>query len=334
MIYSKISDISSYFPQKILSNEELSNLFPEWDISKIESKTGIKERRITEEGETALNLGVCAAQKIIDKNEDLKNEIDGLLFCTQSPDYCIPPNACMTQKILGLRQDIPATDYNLGCSGFVFGLSLAHGWISSGICKKVLLITAETYSKYIADKDKSIRTIFGDGASATLVEATNKKKIYEFSFVTDGSGAMDLIVPSSRIVKNKYSISDFPQFFEYGRTLNNIYMDGPRVFQFTLRCVPNLLEKCLSKNKMLTDDIDFYVFHQANAFMLEHIRIKCKIPNDKFIIDFEDIGNTVSCTIPIALKRSIEKKIIKKGQTVFIAGFGVGYSAAATIIKI
>lgn len=333
-ISGKISHISYCLPDYILDNSEINQKFPEWSIEKIEGKTGIKQRHIAAKSETALDLGINAARKLITEFDNLRNDIDGLLFCTQSPDYALPPNACIAQDILGLRKDIPATDFSLGCSGFVFGLSIAQGWIQSNQAKCILLITAETYSKYIANEDKTVKTIFGDAGAATIISSTNTNAINKFSFYTDGSGYKNLIVPQSGCAKLKINASSDAFFNNLAMTSENLYMNGPEIFKFTLAVVPKLLNDCIFKSDIQFDDIDYFIFHQANQFMLDNLRIKCKIPKEKFIIEMSDVGNTVSCTIPIALKRCIDRGLIKSGNRVFVAGFGVGYSACATIITI
>ena len=333
-LYASITALAYALPMTILDNNQLIERFPEWNVEKIEKKTGIRERRITTSQESALDLGVAAASDLLNQHPEMREKIDALLFCTESPDYCLPPNACLAQDILGLRNDIPATDFSLGCSGFVFGLSLAQGWIASGQARCILLITAETYSKYLAEDDKSVRTIFGDGGAAVLVEASEQPGVTDFVFATDGRGGRNLIVPFSGSGRTKAGVADAPVFSQDGRTPTNLFMHGAEVFQFTLRCVPDLLTRCLVKSGKRLEDVDHFVLHQANLFMLEHLRLKCRIPAEKFMIDFADVGNTVSSTIPIALKRSLDKGRIKPGQTIFIAGFGVGYSACAAMLKI
>lgn len=333
-LYAGITALAYTLPETTLTNEQLVSIFPEWNIEKIEKKTGIRQRHIASPQESALDLGVSAARKLLAQHPELHEKIDGLLFCTESPDYCLPPNACLAQAMLGLRSDIPATDFSLGCSGFVFGLSLAHGWIASQQARCILLITAETYSKYLAEKDKSVRTIFGDAGAAAVIEAVETPGLTNFVFATDGNGGQNLIVPFSGAGRTKADTGTHPSFSQDGRTPENLFMNGGEVFQFTLRCVPDLLQRCLSKAGKSLEDIDYFVLHQANMFMLEHLRMKCLIPKEKFIIDFEDTGNTVSCSIPIVLKRSIDNGRIKPGDTIFLAGFGVGYSACAALLQI
>lgn len=325
----RITALEYYLPHSELTNTTLAQLFPEWSIEKIASKTGITSRRIVSDNETALDIGLCAAKKIFANFTSLSQRVDLLIFCTQSPDFKLPPNACIAQHKLNLSSNIIALDIAHGCSGFIYTLSTAKAYIESGLAKCALCITAETYSKYLATEDKGVRTIFGDGAAAFIIEPDSISSIENFVFFTNGDGWNNLIVPGGGARKTPH---DKKEYTQNGRTPANLFMNGPEVFQFSLRCVPELLDRCLSKANMSKDDIDYFIFHQANTFMLEELRKKCDIPTEKFIIQMKDIGNTVSSSIPIALKEALNTSQIQTGSTLFLAGFGVGYSAAACLM--
>jgi 3-oxoacyl-[acyl-carrier-protein] synthase-3 len=331
---SYISSISFYLPENILTNEDLNNEFPEWSVEKISSKTGIFNRTIASDDEFVSDLAIKASKKLFEEHSIDKSKIDFVLLCTQSPDFFLPTTACVVQDKLGLSKSCGALDFNLGCSGFVYGLALANGLVVSGTAKNVLLITSETYSKYINKRDKSNRTIFGDAAAACLVSVDSASgTVHKFVFGTDGSGAENLIVKNGA---SKFSERKGVDLFlndEFVRNDNNLYMNGQEIFKFTTASVPSLVENCLVKNNLVLDDIDLFIFHQANKFMLDYIRRKIDIPQDKFFMYFEDIGNTVSSTIPIAMAKAISNHKIKKGMKVLIAGFGVGYSYGATVIE-
>lgn len=329
---AKISEIDYFLPEKVLTNEELSLRFPDWTAEAIEEKIGIVERHIADKNETAKDLAVKAGQKIL-ADED-KETIDFLILCTQSPDYYLPTTACILQHELGLRSDVGAFDFNLGCSGFIYGLGICKGFIESKIAKKILFITSETYSKHINDQDKSNLTIFGDAAAATIVEYSENNQIMDFIFGTDGNGAQNLIIPNGGL-RNKYNqdasiVEDNGSF----RTANNLYMNGPEIFNFTIQRIPTLVKNVLNKNSLTIEDINYCIFHQANKYMLEYLKKKLKLPNDKFCINMKNVGNTVSSTIPIALKDCLENKSIMSGDILLLAGFGVGYSWGGTVIKI
>jgi 3-oxoacyl-[acyl-carrier-protein] synthase-3 len=227
-------------------------------------------------------------------------------------------------------------DFNLGCSGFVYGLGLAKGLIETGQARNVLLITAETYSKHIHPGDKSVRTIFGDAASATLVQAVHSdhERIGPFVYGTDGRGAKNLIVPAGGL---RMAQAANPELIDDGsgnkRTVNNLYMNGAEIFTFTLRIVPETVSTLLAKAGKRMEDIDLFVFHQANRYMLDHLRRKLGIPEEKLPIMMAHCGNTVSSTIPILLKDLEKASRLKQGQCLMLLGFGVGYSWGGAIVN-
>jgi 3-oxoacyl-[acyl-carrier-protein] synthase-3 len=325
-----IKNISYYLPEQVLSNELINNDFPEWDINKISSKTGINSRHISASDEFASDMAIKAANKLFEEHTIDRQEVDFLLYCTQSPDYFLPTTACIIQDKLGLKTNIGALDFNLGCSGFVYGLSLAKGLIAGGMATNVLLITSETYSKFIHTKDKSNKTIFGDAAAATLISLDEGiVSIGDFVFGTDGRGAQNLIVKNGGIrnsIKKGIDVMD-----EYGNVKNdnNLYMNGTEIFNFTSDSIPALTQSILQKTNTSMDNIDLFIFHQANKYMLNHLRKKIGIPEEKFFISMENCGNTVSSTIPIALYDAIAQGKFKTVRNCVIEGFGVGYSWAA-----
>ena len=329
----KISKIEYYLPKKILSNNDLENEFPGLNINKIEEKVGIKERHIVKEDETALDLALIVGKKILENYD--KDKIDFLLFCTQSPEYYLPSGACILQDRLGLNKNMGAFDYNLGCSGFVYGLALAKSLITSKIATNILLITSETYTKHIHPRDKGNRTIFGDAAAATIIEQSEEEQIGEFVLGTDGSGYKNLIVPNGGL-RNRYNpnAKEIDEGSGSIRTDNDLYMNGPEIFNFTIKAVPKLVSKTLEKNNISLEEIDYIIFHQANKYINEYLRKKIGIPKEKYYLNLLNTGNTVSATIPIAIKDVLDNKLIKKGDKILLVGFGVGYSWGGTIITI
>ena len=320
----KISNIEYYLPEIILDNDQLSKEFPEWDAGKIEEKVGIRSRHVASKDETALDLAYMAGEKLLSQID--RSTVDFLLLCTQSPDYYLPTSACILQDKLKLRKNLGAFDFNLGCSGFVYGLGIAKGLINSNIAKRVLLITSETYSKHIHQSDKGNRSIFGDGAAATLIEKSEEEGVHEFVLGTDGSGMNNLIVKRGGMRHN--------QTDNYNNPENCLNMNGPEIFNFTLDVIPDLVKKTLEVNGLKTEEIDYFIFHQANKFMLDYLRKKLKIDPAIFYSNLLTTGNTVSSTIPIAIKDCLDNNLIKINDKIMIAGFGVGYSWGATIITI
>lgn len=328
---SKIQAIEYVLPDKEITNAYLQNKYPSYDFKKFEDKVGIKSRFVVEE-ETALDLATKACEKLLNKLKS-RNEIDFILYCTQSPEYILPTTACILQDRLGLRTDIGALDFNLGCSGYTYGLSLAKGLIESKQAKKILLVTADTYSKYIHEDDRTNQSIFGDAATATLVVETDENKIGSFLKGTDGKGYDKLIVRNGA-GRNKYDSSCLVK--EYGQdnkyTDNHLYMNGPDIFDFTSREIPGFTKKVIDANNLNIEDVDQFIFHQANAFMLNFMRKRLKVKSDKFYIDLKEKGNTVSSTIPIALKDFT--KTITKSHSIILVGFGVGLSWSGGLITV
>lgn len=327
-----IKAITYYLPEKIVSNETLSEEFPEWTVDKIASKIGITERHIAGENEFVSDMAVKAGQKLFDEYNIAPHQIDFVLLCTQSPDYFLPTTACLVQNQLNIPTTAGALDFNLGCSGYVYGLALAKGLIYAGIAKNILFITSETYSKFVHKKDKGNRTIFGDAASATIISTEGIAEIGEFELGTDGKGAENLIVKQGalRYPERDNTFEDSEAGFI---APSHLYMNGNEIFNFTIKAIPGLISNTLDKNKLDISTCDLFVFHQANMFMLNHLRKKMGIPQEKFICWMDKCGNTVSSTIPIVLKESIDSKTIQHGNTITIAGFGVGYSWGGTVLK-
>lgn len=331
---ARIGAIATHLPSTVLGNDELAAIFPDWSADKILQKTGISERRIAAPGETAVDLGIAAATALLNDHPELRDQIDFLIFCTQAPDYILPTSACIVQDKLALRTSIGAIDLNLGCSGFVYGVSLATGMIAAGAARKVLLITSDTYSKYIHPRDRSVRTLFGDGAAATMIEATAEGEagtIGPFVFGTDGSGASSLIVEAGgfRTPRDEQTALEYEDRNGNTRTREHLFMDGGAVLNFTLREVPAALKLLLEIAGNELTDYDHIVLHQANKFMLDALQKKLGVPADRVPRRYEDIGNTVSSTIPFALARLREENRLRPGCRIAMIGFGVGLSWAA-----
>lgn len=334
---ASVAAIEYHFPSQCLTNEHLASEFPEWSVEKIEEKTGIAERWISAEGECASDLGVAASQKLFESGVCQPADIDFLLFCTQSPDHFLPTSACLMQERLGIPRSAGALDYNLGCSGYIYGLGLAKALVENGQATNVLLVTAETYSKFIHPKDKSVRTLFGDAGAATLVRGAdgNDECIGPLVYGTDGRGAKNLIVPTGGM-RNRVAPAGEEATLDADGNLrceSNLYMNGPEIFAFTLQAVPKVVREVLERAGKSLEDVDLFVFHQANQYMLEHLRKKLKIPTEKFFVGMRHCGNTVSCTIPIALKQAADEGRLKAGMNVMLVGFGVGYSWGGTLIR-
>jgi 3-oxoacyl-[acyl-carrier-protein] synthase III len=320
-----ISALSYHLPENSFSNADLHELHPEWPVEKIYNKTGIRKRHFAKSEEYSIDLAIQAAKKLFTEHSVQRRDIDFIIFCTQTPKYLIPTSACILQHALGISTSAGAIDVNQGCSGYVYSLMLAEGLIESKIAKNILLITADTYTKLVDPYDRGLKTIFGDAATASLVTKNNlstfRSGIYEYG--TDGSGAETLIAKNSGMHR----------ICEQGNPAASLFMDGAAIFKFTLEKIPHLVESTLVNADLCPQDVDLYIFHQANSYMLEHLRQKIGIARDKFFLHLAEVGNTVSSSIPIAIYAALREKRIKAGSKVMLVGFGVGLSWAATIIE-
>jgi len=325
--YASIGPIAIHLPERVETNAELAALYPKWDMDLIYTKTGIGARHIAAPDECASDLAVAAAEKLFAEHGIARDSIDFLLFCTQTPDYPLPTTACLLQDRLGLPTSIGALDFNLGCSGFVYGLSLADGLIRSGAARRILLITAETYSKYIDAQDRSLRTIFGDGAAATLIDASETCSLSGFAFGTDGSAGDALLVNSGGARPAEAALQPRTKM----RWASKLYMDGPGLIKLTLETVPPMIQRILAAGETDESDVDLYLVHQATHKLLEQLRIEMRLDEDRMPTMLRDVGNTVSSTIPIIIDALRSSGRLRRGTQSVLAGFGVGFSWAGCL---
>ena len=320
-----IERIATHYPSTVLTNDQLAAIYPDWPAEKIKEKTGISQRHVASEAECASDLAAAVAERILPAEN---RQADWLLFCTQTPDYLLPTSACLLQRRLGLPTSCAALDFNLGCSGYVYGLAMASALINSGQAARVLLLTGDTYTRLIHPEDKATRTIFGDAGTATLMSGDSSAKPHSFVLGTDGRGESELIVRAGGARLSRESTTNNPREALAGC----LYMNGPEVFKFTIKAVPKLVSQVLAKAGLTLDQVDLVVFHQANGYMLEHLRRKLNIPSEKFVLHFAHCGNTVSSSIPIVLEYLLATERLTQGMRVLIAGFGVGFSWGGCIV--
>jgi len=288
-------------------------------MEKIVEKTGIISRRIAGQDECASDLAAGAAERIFESGVIGREDIDTLIFCSQASDYFLPSTACILQERLGLSTSVSSFDFNLGCSGFIYGLGIVSSMITAGISSNVLLLCADTYSKYIKKNDRTCRTLFGDAGTATLLVRTDSEgDIGPFVFGTDGRGREKLIVRGGGHRSNAERILE---------------MDGSSLFLFTLSAVPECVRKIMEKANKTIDEIDMFFFHQASKIIIESISSKLKLPEHKVFVGFEEIGNTVSASIPIAIKQAVDSGKLKGNDQLLLVGFGVGYSWGACFVR-
>jgi len=300
-MFSKIDSIEYFLPRK-------RNLFS-INFKKIYSKTGILNTRICNKNQDVIDLAYRACAKLKKK---LINNVDTIIFVTQTPRYLLPSCSCILQEKLKLKKDIYSVDLNMGCSGYIYGLSVADSIIRSGIGKKVLLVCSDTYSKYI-DKKNTNKYIFSDGASATIIKKSNKEKIFNFSFHTDGSKHKSIIIDKVNEIE-KFS------------------MKGSDVFAFTLEQVPLNIKKYLKRYKKKISFFKKIFLHQASGIILDNL--KRKLNSDIIYKDIKYIGNTTSSSIPISIANAKRRGKIKKNDNLLLCGFGVGLSLGITSVKL
>ena len=318
---AKITGIETYLPENFENIESLSADNPDWEVDKILLKTGIKKRWITDKNETSLDLATKAPLKLLKKFDSKK--IDTLILVTQTPDYFLPTSACILQDRIGLSKNTKCFDVNQGCSGYIYGLSIASSYIESNMSENVLLVCAETYSKFINSNDRTNRPIFSDGASATLVTKSKENDIRSFIFGTDGSGSESLIVKEGAAKSNFKTTTEKPELF----------MNGASVFLFTLSVIPGHIKSLLSLEKLNKNDVSMFFFHQASKLVIDNLIKTIDLDKDKTFCNFELKGNTVSSTIPIALEEANNQKKITKNDLLVLSGFGVGLSWGSCIVK-
>lgn len=334
-MHAVIEDIEYLLPERTETSEELARQFPGWSLDKIAERTGVHMRRIAADDECASDLAVACCERLLSRRRERPEDFDFLLFCTQTPDYFLPSTACLVQERLGLPTSAGAFDMNLGCSGYIYALGLAKGLIETGQARRLLLITADTYSKLVHPEDKSVRALFGDAAAATIVsDAAEAPTVGPFVYGTDGRGANDLIVPMGGMREpfGEEPPEEYADRFGNRRTARHVRMNGKAIVDFSLREVPECVHALCERAGIALDDLDAVVPHQASAKVLNGLRAKLGLTEERFWVYMDDIGNTVSCSIPIALARAREQGRLRAGARLMLVGFGVGLSWGATLV--
>jgi 3-oxoacyl-[acyl-carrier-protein] synthase-3 len=332
---AEIKSIEYYLPKKVVTNDDLQAEFPHWDVEKIEKKSGVFSRHIASGTETALDLSIHACEKLFEVYD--KKQIDGIIYCTQSPDYIMPSNSFLLQRHFKIKENLFAYDFNHACTGYIYGLMMANSFIKSGIAKHLLLITADTYSKYINPKDRSTRVLFGDAAAASIIEASDiHNGIIDIEVASYGEGYDKFIIPAggARLPKSTETATEISDPGGNIRSPNDIKMEGFAVWSFINSKVPRQIKDLLKRNQLAMEEVDLFIFHQASLMTLESLVKVLNVNKNKVYINIRDMGNTVSASIPIALKDAMMEGKIKKGQNVVLSGFGVGLSYGTILIKV
>ena len=328
-----IASVEYHLPHRVISNSELAAQHPQWQMSQVVLRSGVENRHWCDSDETALDLAESACRKLADRTGFDLSQVNAILFCTQSPDHIMPPNACLLQSRLELPHTVAALDYTLACSGFIYGLYLSKALVQSGAAKHVLLVTAETYSKWIHVNDRGPMTLFGDGAAVTLV-STGEPAIGGFSLGTDGGRASCFMVPAggARLPRSVETAQPLKDHNGNVRSAEHLHMNGIGVLDFVKETIPPFVRGLLEQENLTLNDLDLVLFHQASQVTLDYLYSVLRVPKGKQFFDIANTGNTVSASIPIALRNAELQGKLKPGMRVMLAGFGVGMSWGGCIV--
>jgi 3-oxoacyl-[acyl-carrier-protein] synthase-3 len=332
-----IKAISYYLPPQTYTNENYYKEFSDIEMNGRLDKIGVNERHIVANDTTASDIGIKAAEALFKDHSIDPKSIDFILFCALEFDYIFPASSIIIHQKLNLPPTCGTMDLAVGCSGYPYALSITKGLIESSGFKNILIITSSTITKNIHPKDKGSRYIFGDASAATLISSRSKGTgIGQFIFGTE-SNLYDSIIVKDGGARNPLTRSSYIDYNdEQGGITNHahLFMDGYTVFNFGIKVVPNMIDDLLVKSNLSKEDIDIYIFHQANVFLIESICKKSDIPINKVFNYMDKVGNTVSASIPIALCESQKQGKVKVGSKVLLAAFGVGLSWSSTIIEL
>jgi len=331
-----ISGLAAAVPKTIINNYEYTLYFPADEVKEVVDKVGIKERRFADADTCSSDLCFTAAEKLIQEMKIEKNEIDLLVFVSQTPDYRMPATSLLLQDRLGLSNNTIAFDINLGCSGFIYGLSVIYGLMQHQGIRKALLLDGETRSKVYSPKDRKTAFLFGDGGAAALIERNEKFGNSYFSMNSDGSRE-SLIKINAGGYRNPSSPETLKEKVvdEYGniRTDEQGYMNGGDVFNFVIREIPKDFKNIIEFSNIDKDKIDFFVFHQANDFMNSYLIKKLKIDPTKVPSTIAKFGNTSSVSLPLTIVSELKNELKLKKQ-LLLSAFGVGMTWASAIINV
>jgi 3-oxoacyl-[acyl-carrier-protein] synthase-3 len=332
---TRIRRIEYQLPEHEVTNEAFLEKHPEWDMNAVAERAGVEVRYFSESDETALDLAEKACLKLFENDPESLANVGALIFCTQTPDHPLPSNACLLHGRLAMKEEVFAFDVAMGCSGFVNGLALAHGFIQSCQADSVLLVTGDTLSKRVSDDDRSVAVLFGDGAAATLVDKSEEEGLIDVEAATAGKYWDRIMIPAGGSRMPHSEETSIPEEDSRGniRTKNDVWMDGLSVLGLVNTRVPSQIQKLLERNHVTLDDVDLCVFHQASKVTLDSLVARLGVKPEKHFHNVAKVGNTVSASIPIALKDASDEGRISSGDLVLISGFGVGLAWATALLR-
>lgn len=318
----RVAGVSTCLPATVADNLDPASGFDPEEVRKVVQMAGIRQRRVVPEGVTAADLSFEAAEALLEKLGWPRDSITGLIFVTQSPDYFLPSSACMLHQWLGLSDACAAFDVGLGCSGYPYGLYLAAAMLRGGGHQRILMLHGETPTRFVDPTDHATTLLFSDSGSATAVEL-REGEIGHFCLHSDGTGHAGLIIRGGAF-RDRHP--------EDPRDLA-LRMDGPGVFNFTIKRVPPLIHDTLSQAGCTVADVDAYVFHQSNRFMMKHLMKKCGLPEERVPMTLEDSGNCGGPSVAVALTRRVPAARDRRLKLMML-GYGVGLSWASAMIDL
>jgi len=330
----RVAGLASTIPKTSSTVEDMANLFGEEAAKKISTTTGVRTRYIAGKDVCTSDLCVAATEQLLEKLGWERDSISLIIFVSQTSDYILPATAASIHGRLGLSKVCSAFDINLGCSGYVYGLWTIAQLMGSGMFERALLLVGDTSTDLISDRDRSANPIFGDAGTATALEKDTSASPMHFDLGTDGSGTEHLIVPAGGCRTPHSSVTAEMLEDKHGniRSDDNLYMNGTEIFTFTLREVPPMLRRVLDHAQWTIDDVDAFVFHQANLFMLKHLVKRMKLDKEKVPLSIEEFGNTSSASIPLTMTHAIANRLQNETSRLLLAGFGVGFSWGAVTL--
>lgn len=323
-----ITAIAGSVPARVIDNRNYTHFMSEKEVQTVIEMTGIAARRFADENTCASDLCISAAERLFSETGIPREQIDMVLFVSQTPDYRTPPTSMMITDKLGLGKKVGAFDINLGCSGFMYGLQTAFLYATQPGIRKVLLLNGETKSKAYSSKDKATSLLFGDAGTATLVEKTQDINPTIMSLNSNGAGYKHIIMPAGGYRKPSSVETLAEKEYSDGsiRTEEQGSMDGEAVFNFTITDVPRDIKATLEEAGISWEDVDYYIPHQANRFITNHIAKKFHIPTERVLYSMQKYGNTSSVSIPLTIADCLPKGVLSKKALAVMSGFGVGLS--------
>lgn len=321
---ARIAGIVSCVPPKVVTNDHFASQFGD-GVAEVTKMTGVLSRHWVEPDVTTSDLCAAAAERLLTGLGWDADSLDALIFISQTPDHRLPATASILQARLGARPGIIAFDVNLGCSAYPYGLWLAMMMVQAGAARRVLLAVGDTSSRVVDPSDRATALLFGDAGTATAIEANELCEPVTFILGSDGRGAENLMIPQGAFRSIQHRSPNDPE---------KLFMDGGEIFTFTLKSVPPLVADSLDSAGERIETVDYFLFHQANTFMIKHLAKKSKIPLEKVPINIDRYGNTSSATIPLLLSDDLSTQLRQGSLNVGMFGFGVGYSWASAIARV